>query len=369
MCDISYIKKEFAMKKNILIIPSLLILPLITPSHIVGMERTIPNPTFSIEELQQVALARKNRLNKVEEVLEAWGKQGATNTNNSNNNTNFPLVITETTILKPLAKQKFTPEISSVTIDYIPFQEIITPVPQNSPATTRHTANPSLFESCILPTEQKDLDVWDMVDYQTSSPDEVVEIIIELLDTNTFDPSRHFTILENAIQIALSNYDMASFETIIELYHTKFPQAGVSDNLAAYALDSYSPHYATTIDFRNKELQDGNGLTYAKNWRIAQIACMKKIYQALNQFDQETGIAAVANQEKTLKTLLKLNKSIRPEGKKILANNMIHQPQTICSPIMAQTADAFASIKSNLDLLTTTPQPKQNNNLAIDQKK
>src|SRR5579863_3016183 len=86
--------------------------------------------------------------------------------------------------------------------------------------------NPELLQSVMLPTEDKGLTWLEKIAYYTSTKHQVVQSIIKQLENKTFDASNRtaIDIFTEAVTTATNNSDVQSLATIADLCSKNYPQ-------------------------------------------------------------------------------------------------------------------------------------------------
>jgi hypothetical protein len=314
------------MKKNILIIQSLLVLPLISSSVLFSMETTQP-----INEQQKKGI-HASLVDELKAKFESKAK--ATRTSD-------PIDIVMPSINLVVS------EIEVTTL----------PMPENLKQKTEQP-NPLLLQSVMLPTEKKGLGFFKRISYLRSSDREVLEEMITDLKDGAFDVTNgtHFDILNEVIATATKNGDFESIFTIAKICSEKYPnKIRISDETAKPTSEFLSTHYLAELQLaQNKSPENGEAVnTY--NLAIKNV----------NENNH------IKNLRTNISTFALLNKETRKPIAAVLTNNQLVEQTNIFSKTMSQSTNELNSIVANLNRIPKILETKTKtvtNILALEQK-
>jgi hypothetical protein len=346
--------KDFAMKKNILIVQSLVLIPLITPSLTLGMEISHKKitgkselkqimPNEEIEALQSIV--KEQHIPVFAELIKKFeGKTDNESKDTEVQTTSVNLILSEIeTINVAMPECMSTPK------------NVVTPIQEQPNA---------LVQSVMLPTEKKGLSFFKSFSYKTSTANQVLKSVIYELETSTFDTKNltSFEILEEAITTATNNKDAKSLITIATLCEEKYPKTiRISDNVAEQASQVITAHYMTELNIKNEELNN-KAQERRQQWNTSTLACVKTINDAISTYNQnvqniadnynksvEQKSADTEHLRTQIKTFSLLNREIRGDITGLLINNKIKQPKNILAKTMGQSTSELNSIVTALN--------------------
>ena len=366
--------KDFAMKKNILIAQSLVLIPLITPSLTLGMEISHKKitgkselkqimPNEEIEALQSIV--KEQHIPVFAELIKKF--EGTTDNESKD------------TEVKSAPVNLILSEIETI--------NVLMPECMSTPKNVQTTTEQSnaLLQSVVLPTEKKGLSFFKSFSYNTSTANQVLKSVIYELETNTFDTNNltSFEILEEAITTATNNKDAKSLITIATLCEEKYPKTvRISDNVAEQASQVITAHYMTELNVKNEELNN-KAQERRQQWNTSTLACVKTINDAISTYNQNVqniadnynkSVEQKSEDTEHLRTQIKtfglLNREIRRDITGLLINNKIKQPKNILAKTMGQSTNELNSIVTALNRIPKILEfePKAANILAIENK-
>src|SRR5579862_6357419 len=191
---------------------------------------------------------------------------------------------------EPYITQEITPENlfkSETEIINISLPECMQNNNNNLEATS---INPELLQSVMLPTEDKGLTWLEKIAYYTSTKHQVVQSIIKQLENKTFDASNRtaIDIFTEAVTTATNNSDVQSLATIADLCSKNYPQTIrlFDDVVAQQASGFLTTHYMTELTRANATMQSKRQ-EHVKEWTVETAACVKAMSDLITNYNQK----------------------------------------------------------------------------------
>lgn len=364
------------MKKNILIVQSLALLPLITPSFSLGMEISTQKTNVKselkqlmsdedIEKLQPTV--KKQHMPVLAQLIEKFETK-------SDNQSKHDEINNKSSNL----------QLSEIEIINIPLPECMSTT-KKVETITEEVANP-LLQSVMLPTQEKPLTFFEQMSYRMSSSQTILKNVIQQLKDSTFDveDARQFKLLNEAVQTATTNNDFASLATIATLCHENYQNTiRISDDVIAQGASQFlHTHYTKELSQANAALHT-TGQERRQQWNLSTLACVKTISDAINSYNHQVKTItdnynrSVTQEDERIKTLRKeistfssLNKETRRDTAELLINNKVKIPTNILATTMDQSTNELNSIVTSLNRIPKILEfeSKASRSLAIDNK-
>lgn len=374
------------MKKNILIVQSLLVLPLITSNIALSMENPIEatekktefKQTMSDEEIaKQQATIRQNHSPVFAQLRNRF----------ENKPTHIKSIPkSEYASSKPITIVIPTEEIILPTI-YLTSPEtkiinISQPEPTNVPTNTPEMPS-DLLQSIMLPTEAKELTFFEKLSYHTSTAHQLLKRMISYLENDQFevDNLKHFEWLYEAIETATTNKDVASLTKIAALCQEKYATTiRIPERLAQPAAEVLHAHYSLELSLANKKLQEKRQ-DQMTQWNFDTAACVKAINDIVIAYNQsikentdnfETSVTQeterIKNLRREVSTFASLNREIRENTAKLLQNNPIQAPKNIFARTMGESQKRLNNLTNTVNEMPTINDFKKSDKLALQNK-
>jgi hypothetical protein len=381
------------MKKNILVVPSLLALSLVATAPLLGMENYIEykeKPTFqgknrkqrrqeakyqqkkdrqfqrkqiTEEEQQQQITQSKNRLQSAMQELQNSRLFLQQKTNNSFEVIENPLYNQNAQIPSNLVQSET--EVINLTL----------------PEGATNDTHMDLNQSVVLPTTTRELSWLEKISYHTSTANQILKQVISNLELGQFDTTdrRSFDLLEEAILTATKNNDIESLAKISSLCQQKYSTTiRISNQTAQPASEVLKNHYSTELTITNDKLQSKHE-EKIKQWNMATATCMTSIINAINIYKQNIGViygdydASLEQETKRIIDLRRdvstfscLNRDIRPGTAELLKNNQLTTPKIIHATTMSISEKKFNSIATTVENEIPTTKELQKNPKYIE---
>ncbi|HLW73266.1 MAG TPA: hypothetical protein VKR54_04425 [Candidatus Babeliales bacterium] len=365
------------MKKNILIVQALLLLPLMISSLLLGMEKTPSRRNRQKKNNNKLMIYLKEQTETQEQTPQATLQEQTALQNQQNPITKYHTIPTEATDSDESYSSPFTD--SQELVPHNVQQQIINKSTEEEPT----IAPDVLLQSVILPTETKGLNFFDTIFYYTGNP---TTNIISLLKNKTFktDNNSYFEWLNEAIKTAVKNNDFDALATIATLCQAEEYKKTIRipDEVAQPAVALCSTKYITELSLVNKAIENNRQNNIAQ-YNIKTLAFTKALNDMINTHKQDLQniaddhnksiikeTARIANMQEQINNFAHLNKSIRETTTNLLTTNAIEIPKDKFN----KKFNASTERLNNLTTIgTSMPQIKipQNvlvNSLAIDNK-
>jgi len=355
-------QKDFPMKKNILVVQRLLVLPLIISSPLLAMERKETPQTQQSVSHDQLFEELQN--------LERFKQQKQLHNSSSDiSNENNPTITAPTNTAEPSPLMQSEIEIITLTL------------PNRMSAKqnlTKDQPNP-LLQSVMLPTQEKELGFLEKLAYHTSTAHQHRQKMISYLQNDQFDVTNltHFKWLEEAIATATAHDDIDSLATIAMICHKKYPDTIriMSEDIAQRAFEKLEGHYTEKLSKAELVLQLKHQ-DKMKQWNITVAACRKSIHAAIEMYNQnvkelydnyDQSVAEetnhVNNVSEQIKALSSLNRNIRPSTTVLLTNNPLQTPKDIFATTMKEAEKRLIFAQKEINemptIMETKPRPQQ----------
>jgi len=350
------------MKKNILIVQSLLVLPLITSSVALSMETAQSKQTMSSQEIENLQPEIREKHSSVFAELR-------------NRFESKPMYIQsiprwEYASCKPIAIEMPTEIV--MPIIYLTSPEIKTlsiPLPETTivPTNTPEMSN-ELLQSVMLPTETKELTFFEKLAYHASTANQLLNRMIYYLESDQFDVTnlKHFEWLYEAIETATAYNDHKSLTTIATLCHDKYATTiRIPERIAQPAAEVLKTYYSTELSFANQALQIKRQ-EQMKQWNINTAACVKAINDIVNGYNQsvkeitnnfDTSVTQeterIKNLRREISTFSSLNREIRKNTAELLTSNQINAPKNIFARTMGESQKRLDSMAKTVNEVPT----------------
>ncbi len=401
------------MKKNTLIVQSLLLLPLLTAAPLLGMEyKEKPiSPRKSKSQKRQAKQNQNNTIKKepisyenlnrqlMSELTSStiFQSQRAQNSSDSTPTNEYHPIVTET--VKTVVDYSSFPFITEL-IEELNADPYVAPT--NTLIQSEHESinvtlpecmqsiivNQNLLQSVMLPTEEKGLTFLEKVSYYTSTKSQVVQSIIKQLENKTFDASNltSFNIFTEAITTAANNNDVNSLATIADLCSKNYPQTiRIFDDVVAQQASGFlTTHYMTELT-RANETMKSRRQEHLKEWTVETAACVTAMTDIITKYNQSvknisdnyhSSIEQEETRIKTLRTQVStfglLNKPIRNNIDTLLAHNKLELPTNKFDYTMQASEsklNSLAKIAKDMPQIITFDPSKLAKCLELDQKK
>lgn len=401
------------MKKNTLIVQSLLLLPLLTAAPLLGMEyKEKPiSPRKSKSQKRQAKQNQNNTIKKepisyenlnrqlMSELTSStiFQSQRAQNSSDSTPTNEYHPIVTET--VKTVVDYSSFPFITEL-IEELNADPYVAPT--NTLIQSEHESinvtlpecmqsiivNQNLLQSVMLPTEEKGLTFLEKVSYYTSTKSQVVQSIIKQLENKTFDASNltSFNIFTEAITTAANNNDVNSLATIADLCSKNYPRAiRIFDDVVAQQASGFlTTHYMTELT-RANETMKSRRQEHLKEWTVETAACVTAMTDIITKYNQSvknisdnyhSSIEQEETRIKTLRTQVStfglLNKPIRNNIDTLLAHNKLELPTNKFDYTMQASEsklNSLAKIAKDMPQIITFDPSKLAKCLELDQKK
>ena len=382
------------MKKNILVVQTLLVLPLIHSSNLSSMQQQPKTPlqkkqmreekkkTYREKAIQQetqkptdISDAKNNLIAELEASFVTRNKNTDTEQSQSNKLT-YAEVATKPAKTLPTATNN---QHENINFNEFPFFSEMT---QEAAAATTESLPNDLLQSAIIPQEKKGFGILGSISYYIRDS---IKNLISYLQNNSFDTSNasHFALLHEAIKKAIANNDFDSLATITALcqsteeYQSKIR---ISDDIAEPTFNFCSTRYSEHVVHANKKLEtnyQNNILQY--NARTAALS--EALQNAINSYNQdiknitneydtlvEQETNHLSNLQKQISIIAALNKQNRKDAPRLLAAHTINAPKN-------QFPKELTQKKLNSVLLITdhmpqikVPESDLSSNLALNNK-
>ncbi len=398
------------MKKNILFAQSFVVLSLLTAAPILGMEiQYKEKPTsqgknrkqkrFDEKKQQQKINQHKQQIAKLEEKQQRaqlqqqkfeQAKQQITDAvieqEKQNHTARFhtPLLqdlqssklfikqseLNNINIVTVFENPLYNPEAQAETSNLVKSEvEVINlslPERVTNNNTNDNQENP-LMASVILPTQEKTLTWTEKLRYHTSTSYQILQQIIDDLETGAFDVryKNSFDLLEQAIATATKNHDVLSLAKIAALCQQKYAiWIRISDEVAQPASELLRSHYSKELILANDTLEQ-KLKDRTKEWNLATVACMSSIINTIATYQdnmkkmQENYNASleyentrITDLRRDVSTFSCLNKTIRPATAELLTNNQLKTPKyDVHSNIISAAEKKLNGIKESVELI------------------
>jgi hypothetical protein len=395
------------MKKNILLVQSLFLFPLVTTTSLLGMtykEVALSNKDTLV--VNQVAFqkqpGKKNRAQRRYEERQQKRIQQQRHFNNyvtqeqpiAPVEEKAPVVqathqqlmneLTESVAFQKQREQndatatrEYHP-IATNTVNYITmqsFDELVTELsnelaqnnPSNNivpsePTTTEATStNSNLLQSVMMPTEDKGFSTrWEQLAYTFSTQNQVLQRVIKQLEDKTFDANNvtAIKIFTDAVTTATNNSDIESLATIADLCSKNYPQTIriFDDVVAQKASGLFNTHYMTELT-RANETMLSKRQEHINEWKIETAACVKAMIDCTARYNEKVKDIADRYQKsieqeeshiKTLRTQVStfshLNRQTRDNTIAILTHNKLDRPTNKFAKTMLESESRLNSL-------------------------
>jgi hypothetical protein len=385
------------MKKNILLVPSLLALSFVATTPLLGMEYKKKSPTSQGKNRKQRRQQEKNQQKKQRQVQQKQISEEKKEQQKEQSKNNFQSVMQDLQSSKLFLQQSqlnnvaevienplYNPEAHIQSNLILSETEVITlALPEHATNNNNNNTNDNqidLSQSVILPTAAKELTWLEKLSYHTSTANQILQQVISNLELGQFDTTdkRSFDLLEEAIMTATKNNDIAALAKISaacqQKYSTTIRISTPTAQTASQALDS---HYSKELILTNDKLQNKHE-EKIKEWNMATATCMTSIINAINLYKQDIGVIygnydAVLDQEtkhitnlsRDLNKFSSLNRDIRPGTMEFLTHNQLKTPKNIHTTTMSISENKFSSILKTVETEIPTIQGLQKNPVYI----
>lgn len=375
--DIVHIKKGFLMKKNILLVPSLLTLSFAVTTPLLGMENNQEQLVDTEQKKQEVTEQKTEKATVhfqnlfLEKLQTSPLFQNQVNRHNQKQETSHASEVIKNNV------EIQTPQylIQSET-------EVIN-VPTPEYMNNNNNNQIDLSQSFIMPTATREL-VWaEWFSYHTSTAYQQLEDIITKLENNTFDTkhTNDFTQLETAIATASTKKDITSLNRIITACDNSQQRIKISQESAQQAATLLGLHYSTEVTMVNSTLEQ-QLQEKTKQGNLATIACLATITNATTEYLKQMQIMKqsyktslqeqekhVEDLQKNLIALIKLNKTIAPTINELSINNQLKTPKNevfsaILSAAEKKITDVQTSVNGIASIESFQAKPQYSTNLT-----
>ncbi|HEX4068500.1 MAG TPA: hypothetical protein VHX42_00220 [Candidatus Babeliales bacterium] len=388
------------MKKNILLVQSLFLLPLIIATPLLSMncnQKQGPNrkERRSKEKQQKKVQQQQQKIQEQKDaqcvaryetrsVTKAQEKEPVSpekiQEQVKTNKTNFQTALKELHSSKIFIQQQLLHNGANEEN----IHQDIQPLPSNLLQSEHEVVNIALPEpnalwaSVLLPVEEKQLSFFEKLTYYTSTSNQILQQIISDLETGAFDAryKTSFDALEEVITTATNNNDIQSLATIASLCQQKYPiTIRISDKVAQPALKLLKTHYSKELTLTNDKLQNKHD-EKTRQWNMATLACMTSILNAINSYqqniegiytnyntsvDEETKRITDLKRDVTIFNGLCHNRDTRLTTLESLSNEQLRIPHNkIHSSIMSESENRLVSVGKTIEIIPTIKGLKTN---------
>lgn len=322
------------MKKNILVVQSITLFPLILSSSLSGMD---------IKDLHGSDLFKKQQ----ELHKNAYNENAPIETNPIETSERATIELIENeTITLPLPETKMiSANQNAVSIDIDP-----------------------LSQSIMLPAEEKSLSWSGYLGYKLSTSYQHLQKMIGYLKNDQFDTTdlTHIKWLNEAITTATANKEIDLLLTIGDLCENKYAnKIRISEEVAQPAAELIKTYYTAEVSRTNAQLYEERKHQIQK-WNIATAACTKAIHDQVIAYNENMNkisnaytasekqqIEHINDLQRKLTTFSILNKDIRPDTITTLEKNQLKTPKHIFAATMTETEKRLNSFKKIVDDIPT----------------
>jgi hypothetical protein len=266
----------------------------------------------------------------------------------------------------------YNPETQTATSNLVESEVETINLPAPEHRTHNNTNNDQinpLLTSVILPTAEKELSWSEKFNYYTSTSNQILQQILSDLETGAFDVryKTSFDLLEEAITTATKNNDVQALAKIAALCQQKYEiWIRISDKVAQPASELLRSHYSKELALANNTLEQKLEKR-TKEWNLETVACMTSIISTIATYQEnmkkmhenyntslEQENKRITDLRRDVSTFSCLNKTIRPATADLLTNNQLKTPKNdVHSCIMSVSEKKLNDVMESVKLISS----------------